>query len=140
MTLGIETRRPGVAPFAVLAAVIAAGALLVGVFRLDRFAWGLPWGGICFFKGVTGVPCMTCGSTRVVARLGELDFAGAFLTNPLATVGIVGLFVAGVLEALLMAGGRSLRLGLGPGEAWRVGAAVVILVVLNWAYLIAAGI
>jgi hypothetical protein len=93
----------------------------------------------CAFRGLTGMPCPTCGTTRTAVALLGLDLAGAIRANPLAAVaGIV--FVVGGAAALgwLALGGRSLpELGWHWSRWWT--AAAVGLVAANWLYLIASG-
>jgi hypothetical protein len=44
---------------------------------------------VCLFKRMTGLPCVTCGGTRALARLVALDIPGAFAMNPLVTLGLL---------------------------------------------------
>ena len=120
------------------------GAIIGGIGLLAAAAvWGLRLDRIpltlCVFKGLTGLPCPTCGSTRALGRLFALDFAGALAMNPFTT--LVAVLVAGwaVADLALLPRRRALdlqvpkRLGFG----LRVGALVLFLA--NWVYLIAAG-
>jgi hypothetical protein len=110
------------------------GAAAVSLLRLDRIPLTL-----CVFKGLTGLPCPTCGSTRTFGRLFALDFAGALAMNPLTT--LVAVLVAGWAAADLVLLPRRQALGLDVPErlgfVLRVGALVLFLA--NWVYLIAAG-
>jgi len=112
--------------------LLAAAA--VGLLRLDRIPLTL-----CVFKGLTGLPCPTCGSTRALGRLFALDFAGALAMNPFTT--LVAVLVAGwaVADLALLPRRRALGLEVPKrlGFALRVGA--LVLVLANWVYLIAAG-
>ena len=112
--------------------LLAAAA--VGLLRLDRIPLTL-----CVFKGLTGLPCPTCGSTRALGRLFALDFAGALAMNPFTT--LVAVLVAGwaVADLALLPRRRALDLDVPKrlGFALRVGALVLFLA--NWVYLIAAG-
>jgi hypothetical protein len=72
----------------------AAGAVLLWPL-LPRLAGLLPG---CPFKRLTGLPCLSCGTTRAALSLLRGDFSAAFHFNPLsAALGIV--FVAGGLLA-----------------------------------------
>jgi hypothetical protein len=106
----------------------------VGLLRLDRIPLTL-----CVFKGLTGLPCPTCGSTRALGRLFALDFAGALAMNPFTT--LVAVLVAGwaVADLALLPRGRALGLEVPKplGFALRVG--TLLLFLANWVYLIAAG-
>jgi hypothetical protein len=44
---------------------------------------------VCLFKRMTGLPCVTCGGTRALARLVAFDLSGAFAMNPLVTLGLL---------------------------------------------------
>jgi hypothetical protein len=111
-----------------------ATGLVVELLGLDR----LPFP-VCVFKAVTGVPCMTCGTTRTLACLVHLNLAGALAMNPLATLVALAVVVWGLADLVLMPWGRALAIQVGPetGRGLRIGAVVIVL--LNWAYLVAAG-
>lgn len=127
--------RPRAIPWgAVLAGAGALGAGAVALLRIDR----LPFS-VCFFKTLTGIPCPTCGSTRVFGRLAHLDVAGAFEVNPLTTLLAFGIALWGLIDLALLPRGRAFEFRLSSG-AWRLvlwGGALALL--LNWAYLIGAG-
>lgn len=119
---------------ALLASVGATLALLVAWLQLDRF--GIP---LCLFKAVTGLPCLSCGSTRVLGRLARLDVAGAVAMNPLFALG-VGLVAAWALaDLLLMLRGRALALELSPRAQKVVQLGAIAAALLNWAYLVGVG-
>jgi len=112
--------------------LLAAAA--VWLLRLDRIPLTL-----CVFKGLTGLPCPTCGSTRVLGRLFALDFAGALAMNPFTTLVTVLVAAWAVADLALLPSRRALDLDVPKrlGFALRVGALVLFLA--NWVYLIAAG-
>jgi hypothetical protein len=111
--------------------VIAAA---VGLLHLDRLPFAF-----CAFKAVTGLPCMTCGTTRAFARLFTLDLGGAVHMNPLAAAVALAFIPWGLADLALLPRGRALALEISPALAPFVRAAAVTLVVANWAYLIASG-
>lgn len=126
---------PGALPLgAILAGIAALAAAAVALLHLDA----LPFT-VCFFKTATGWPCATCGSTRALARLFHADMAGAWGMNPLAATGMMALLPWAAADLALMSRGRALRLELGPAAARLVRVGVVAAVVVNWAYLVAAG-
>ena len=82
----------------------SSAALAVALLHLDRLPFAL-----CVFRGLTGLPCPTCGSTRAVGRLAALDLAGALAMNPLTTLaaaGVVGWAVADLVAAAERPGAR----------------------------------
>jgi hypothetical protein len=130
----VSAPRGGLPLGAVFGAVGAAAAAAVFVLGLDRLPFLL-----CVFKATTGLPCLTCGSTRALGRLVHLDFAGAVVMNPLAVAG--GLLIAAwaVADLGLLARGRALSVRLGPSLARGLRILAWAVVLANWAYLVAAG-
>jgi hypothetical protein len=119
---------------AILAGTFVLAGAAVGLLRLDT----LPFT-VCVFKLTTGLPCLTCGSTRALGRLFHGDLHGAFLMNPLAATGALALIPWAAADLLLMFRGRAARLELAPATAQAARVLVVALALANWAYLIAAG-
>ena len=129
--LALEAPRGALPLGAIFGACAALGCAAVGLLGLDHLGFT-----VCFFRLTTGLPCATCGATRALGRLFRLDLAGALLMNPLVTLGTLGLLVWGALDLALLPTRRALRFGVAP--AWRptVRALVVVLFLLNWAFLI----
>jgi hypothetical protein len=94
---------------------------------------------LCVFKGLTGLPCPTCGSTRTLARLFSLDPAGALAMNPLATLGAAVLLAWAAGDLLLLPARRSLRVELHGSLATPARLAFVLAFVANWGYLLLSG-
>jgi hypothetical protein len=97
---------------------------------------------VCLFKVGTGVPCPTCGTTRVLEALAAGDLAVALMTNPLAVLTLAGGASFLVYAWLVMAGAL---------QPWRPGwltppmpvwlrFSLPLVVAVNWLYLITAGI
>jgi Protein of unknown function (DUF2752) len=129
------TARRGIPPlgaiFGGIGVVIAAA---VSLLHLDR----LPLT-VCVFKGLTGLPCPTCGSTRAVARLFGLDLPGALSMNPFVTAVAVVIAAWALIDLLLLPSRRSLRVELSPRAGQLLRAAAFVLFFLNWVYLMLAG-
>jgi hypothetical protein len=127
--------RPGGVPVgAILAACALASMAAVTLMHLARLPFSL-----CVFKAVTGLPCLSCGTTRALARLSHLDLAGALAMNPLVTLGVLGLVPWAAADLALLPRGRALSLDLSPGAARAARIAAVAAVLLNWVWLVAAG-
>ena len=127
--------RPGAPPLgAIFGAIGLVAAGVVWALRLDRIPITL-----CVFKGLTGLPCPTCGSTRALGRLFALDFAGALAMNPFTTLLAVVVAAWALADLALLPTRRALELDVPPrlGAALRAGALVLFLA--NWVYLVAAG-
>lgn len=93
----------------------------------------------CVFKLTTGCPCMTCGGTRALTHLMRLDLGGAIAMNPLATLAMLGLLPWAAADALLLLRGRALSLDLSDGAASVLRPLLVLVVFMNWGYLVAVG-
>jgi hypothetical protein len=127
--------RPGAPPLgAIFGGIGLVAAAAVWTLRLDRIPLTL-----CVFKGLTGLPCPTCGSTRALGRLFALDFAGALAMNPFTTLLALVVAAWALADLALLPARRALELDVSPrlGFALRVGALVLFLA--NWVYLLAAG-
>jgi hypothetical protein len=116
-----------------LGLAIAAGSSVV-LLGLDH----LPIT-VCYFKAVTGLPCLSCGGTRAVADLARLDAAAAVAMNPLAALAGLALIPWGLGDLVLWLRGRALRLEVAPALRPTLRWVVIGAVALNWVYLIAAG-
>ncbi len=119
---------------AIFGAIGVVVGLAVTVLHLDR----LPLV-ICAFKGITGLPCPTCGSTRALGRLLAFDLAGALTMNPLATLGAALVAVWALVDLALLPRRRALSLEVHPRLAWGLRALALALFLANWVYLLAAG-
>ena len=94
----------------------------------------------CHFKEITGHPCPTCGTTRLVLSIFNFDFKAAFFYNPFV-------FVSGILLGLWTLTGfipvffkKKLVISFSALEKKVLIFLFLILFLLNWAYLWVNGI
>ncbi|MBN2056720.1 DUF2752 domain-containing protein [bacterium] len=95
----------------------------------------------CPFKRLTGLPCPTCGSSRVFLALAHFDLATAFYMNPLvAAAALVPFAWLIILLVRLFAGRGQPPPRRGPirlGPVWRY--LLVAVIAINWLFLILTG-
>ncbi len=114
---------------------ISVGTVFGGAIWL---ALGLSWPR-CFFRAVTGMPCVSCGATRCTIAFLHGDFFSAWQWNPLAFIAFCALIVFD-LYAVIVIVGRRARLRI---VDWTVREknftriAALSLLALNWIYLLA---
>ncbi|UCF68058.1 MAG: DUF2752 domain-containing protein [Acidobacteriota bacterium] len=116
---------------------------IVGVIALLA-QWPLPLELIaaqldgCQFRTITGIPCLSCGITRGILALSGGAILTALRHNPL----LIGLLVAGLAYTPLAAAlwfWRRPRPRLGVTSTcarWALALVVVVLLIVNWVYLI----
>ena len=122
-------------PITVAGLCLAAGAVV-------RFS-GLDHAGVsfCYFKVLTGKPCLTCGTTRAFGHLARFDVGAALAVQPLVALGFIALVGWGALDAVLLTSSRRSRVEVHGTTAPRVlFAAGLALAILNWMYLLATGV
>jgi hypothetical protein len=91
----------------------------------------------CVFKGLTGIPCPTCGSTRSVVLLAHGDILHALAMNPLTTVCLlaaIGYFIASLMSVAFDL--PRLNFILADKEKNVMRAGVVMILLAQWSYLI----
>jgi len=117
---------------AALWGVLAVSSLLLRPFWL-AFAPLLP---ACPFRALTGLPCLSCGTTRAAVALLHGDIVRALAINPLATLAGIAFIAGGFVAPLWALASLPLpRLGTPTPRALRVGLVGVLL--LDWAWVIA---
>jgi hypothetical protein len=112
-----------------VAAVVGGGAWL---------ALGLPWLA-CPFRAVTGYPCLTCGATRCAIAFSHGNLLLAWSWNPLTFLALCGvaLFDLYATAVLLTHGPRLRVIDWTRAEKNAVRIAAVVLIAVNWTYLLA---
>ena len=91
-----------------LAAVFGAAAVLVVLALFSALALYVLYilRPPCLVRKVFGVLCPSCGTTRMIAALLQLDFAGAWALNPFMLFFLPFALLWGVLEAVRYAKGK----------------------------------
>jgi Protein of unknown function (DUF2752) len=94
----------------------------------------------CAFHALTGLPCVTCGSTRAAWQFLHGHFAASFHFNPLAFLAYCGIVVFDLYAAtVLLARAPRFRLrNFSRAERTVVRVVVVALLAANWVYLLVA--
>ncbi len=92
----------------------------------------------CPFKGLTGLPCATCGMTHAFVHLAHGDPAAALAASPL------GALLAGLAWAFAVLDLARLLAGLpwprpGPRAVRGLAATALGALLANWAFLLLAG-
>lgn len=91
----------------------------------------------CAFRGITGMPCATCGTTTAAVALAHADPLAAFRVSPLATVAWIGFVLGGLIAGVAAMRGRGVR-ELPRRVHWGTRVAAIAVVLGNWAYLVLA--
>ncbi len=112
----------------IVGCLLAARLLPESLFSLLRCPW----------QALVNMPCLTCGGTRSLRALVQLDLGTAFLMNALvALCALLGL--ADVPYAVLWAPTRASQATFSTRTRVMLTAGVLIMGLSNWAYLIAVG-
>jgi hypothetical protein len=117
---------------ALLWAVSAAAALVLRPFWLAVAPLVPP----CPFRLLTGVPCLTCGTTRAAVAFLDARPLDALAANPLAAIAGAA-FTLGGLAAPLWTASRLPVPDLGAPLARSTKVAIVAALLANWAWVIA---
>lgn len=130
---GVRLRAvPGRPPLgAIFLGIGLLAAAIVRLLHLDA----LPFY-VCYFRGFTGWPCMTCGSTRALAALARLDLPSAVAANPLAVGAGLAVGLWGLADLTLAARGRGLSVEVSAVVARALRIGLVLAVTANWLYLL----
>lgn len=123
----VEPAEPGARPGVIVGAValVGAGVALAGA--------RLGWWPECRFRAATGLPCPTCGSTRLLEALWAGDPAAAARANPAVFAGLV---LVAAWAALSLAGRKLVLTGI---ERRRLGVFAAAAAAAGWAYALWSG-
>ncbi len=132
MHMTLAGRKPGQIEFGIIyGGIVLLGLVVTRFFHATQFLPG------CVFRSLTGIPCPTCGSTRAMNFLAEGKIIAALSMNPLVAAAIISslLYLAYTLITLVF---TLRRVNVVLDERGQAGlrVAIVLLVALNWLYLI----
>lgn len=117
---------------------------MVPLFGLPLGAWLVETGRFeftrCGFKQMFELPCLSCGSTRATVHLLHGDLFTAISFQPLTLMVYAMLVVWGCLSLWGFLSRRSINFRLSKAEDVAFKVSLVVAPLMNWAYLIAAGI
>jgi hypothetical protein len=132
MRIAFKKKSAGQIEFGIIYGSMAL--LIVGAARVFPILSIAP---SCVFKGITGFPCLTCGSTRSVLYLSQGDILTALAMNPLIALGLISAvpyffysFVTLIFNLPRMS------FILTDREKTAVHAVTVMFLLVQWAYLI----
>ena len=95
---------------------------------------------LCSFKAITGLPCLSCGMTRSWVHLVHGRIEESWLMSPLGLVLCIATLVAATYGVLRSLGAMpALRVDLSRGGTIAFRTTIVLIVLLNWGYVVSAG-
>ena len=89
----------------------------------------------CSFKALTGVPCPTCGTTRLMIHLAQVDLAGAFGLNPAVALAVIAALLLFVYDAASLLSGSRIVCSFSSREARWIRSGAIAVLLVNWFYL-----
>jgi uncharacterized protein DUF2752 len=132
MHLIFQKRTPGQIEFGIIYGGIALLALFAA--RLRTLASLAP---SCAFKGLLGVPCPTCGSTRSLVHLSHGEFVSALAMNPIVSIVVVFAILFFIYSLItLLFDFRRIGFILTEREKNTARIAALLLLFLQWGWLI----
>jgi hypothetical protein len=89
----------------------------------------------CTFKSMTGVPCPTCGTTRLLTHLAQGDLSIAFCLNPAVAFILISAIVLFLYDAIVLFSGSRVAFSLSPRESQWIRSGAIVALLVNWVYL-----
>ncbi len=132
MRLFLKKKDPSRIEFGIIYGGIAL--LMLGAGRLLPI---LSFAPDCVFKGLTGIPCPTCGSTRSLVHLSHGDILSALAMNPLTTLCLIAAtvyFFTSIMRVAFDLPRINFLFTVKEKNVMRAG--VVMTLIVQWAYLI----
>lgn len=116
-----------------LACLAATAALLLHLIP-ELLVFPCPW------KQIFGIPCFSCGTGRATTALLRLDLAAALRYNPLFCLALAAAGAVVLAWAVQLITAYRITLTLSPQQMRRLRGMAAALLLLNYAYLLHAGI
>lgn len=116
--------------------------LLIGAVTALVFIYFRPFVSLlpnCAFHSLIGLPCVTCGSTRAFSALIDGEFLAAFRLQPLFVAGCLFSVAYGVRAPLSLIADKRIFVELTDQDRFLIRCVLVMLIALNWVYLVKAG-
>ncbi len=132
MRLYTTERREGTLPIGALL-MIPLFALPMGAWLVEQQVIDL---GICGLRQAIDIPCLSCGATRATMALLGGDLISAISLQPLIVTLYVLISVWGIASFATFMRNRKLVLDLSRIEDLLFKGSLIVLPLLNWAYLI----
>lgn len=136
MRLQLSQRKPGEIPIGALLMLPLFG-LPLGAYLVERELVDL---GTCGMKAAFDLPCLSCGSTRATLHLFHGELLSAVTLQPMMMGIYLLLIVWGAVSLWAFATRRHVGLVLSDREDMAVKLALLSIPLINWAYLILAGV
>jgi hypothetical protein len=133
MRLNLTKRASGDIPYGLIYGTIALLALVAVRFLPVQNVFPS-----CAFKAFTGVPCPTCGTTRLLMHLSQGDLFGALSLNPAVALAIVAALLLIVYDAAALYSGSRVVCSLTQREAVWIRSGTAAALLANWFYLTAS--
>jgi hypothetical protein len=116
------------------------GVLIFGAGLAALWLWLALPRPVCTFRIVTGIPCPTCGSTRLAEKLFAGDLWGALAASPLVAAALTAVALWGLWSTIAwLAGWPPRRVILEARERLALRILAVLVLAAGWAYLIWRG-
>ena len=135
ITLERIDKRPRPPQWAVLVVVIWLSVVgSIALLNARTTKEGKPPAATCLIKRTTGLPCPTCGSTRIVLQSARGKLLASLLQNPLVFVGMI----TGCVWVILVYGFKRLpRIHASAAERKLLWTCLALILIINWAWVIA---
>ena len=113
-------------------AILGLTLFLTARYAVNLLSWLPP----CPFRTLTGIPCPICGATRAGICFAQFQWSRAFFENPLFFLLYMTLIVWGLFSLISLPTHKTLSMELNKREKKLAYKLLILMLLLNWAYLI----